>query len=77
MADLTADSVRARVIEVLRRVLGPEADLGRTRLELESLKMLEVVVGLENEFKISIPEDAPLGRITSSVDGIVEYLAKL
>ena len=69
--------IKDRVMEILRRVLGSEADLERTRLNLESLKMLEVVVAIENEFGISIPEDAPLGRITNSVDNIVEYLQKL
>jgi len=64
-------------VQILRRVLGPEADLERTRLNLESLKMLEVVVALENEFGVSIPEDAPLGRITASVDNIVAYLENL
>jgi acyl carrier protein len=72
-----AERTRDRVIELLRRVLGPEADLERTRLNLESLKMLEVVVLLENEFGISIPEDAPLGRIMGSVNNIVGYLEKL
>jgi acyl carrier protein len=72
-----AERTRDRVIELLRRVLGPEADLERTRLNLESLKMLEVVVLLENEFGISIPEDAPLGHIMGSVNNIVGYLEKL
>ena len=70
-------SIRERVIEILRRVLGPGVDLDDTRLELESLKMLEVVVTLENEFQVSIPEDAPLARITSSVNNLVTYLDKL
>jgi acyl carrier protein len=69
-------ATRERVVQILRRVLGPNADLERTRLNLESLKMLEVIVALENEFQISIPEDAPLGRITASVDNIVGYLEK-
>ena len=72
-----SESVRERVIEVLRRVLGPEADLDDTHFELESLKMLEVVVTLENEFQVSIPEDVPLARITSSVNNLVAYLDKL
>jgi acyl carrier protein len=72
-----AEAIRDRVVEILRRVLGPEADLERTRLNLESLKMLEVVVAIENEFGISIPEDAPLGRITSSVNDICDYLERL
>ncbi|HEY1372343.1 MAG TPA: acyl carrier protein [Candidatus Binatia bacterium] len=72
-----AATTRERVVQILRRVLGPEADLERTRLNLESLKMLEVVVAVENEFGVSIPEDAPLGRITGSVDNLVAYLEKL
>ena len=72
-----SEDVKERVVEILRRVLGPEADLARTRLHLQSLKMLEVVVALETEFGISIPEDAPLGRITGSVNDIVDYLRTL
>jgi acyl carrier protein len=71
-----AATMRERVVLILRRVLGPEADLERTRLNLESLKMLEVVVAVENEFGVSIPEDAPLGRITGSVENLVAYLEK-
>jgi acyl carrier protein len=69
--------MRERVIETLQKILGPEVDLDDTRLELASLRMLEVVVALENEFGAHIPEDAPLARITSSVDNIVAYLSKL
>ena len=72
-----AESTRERVVEILRRVLGPEADLENTKLELESLKMLEVIVALENEFAVSIPEDAPLAKITSSVNEIVRFVKKL
>ena len=72
-----SESTREKVIQVLRRVLGPDADLENMHLEFESLKMLEVVVSLENEFEVSIPEDAPLARITSSVDRIVSYLNNL
>lgn len=71
-----AEATKDRVIEILRRVLGPDADLERTQLNLESLKMLEVVVAIENEFGMSIPEDAPLGRIMASVKKIVDYLEK-
>jgi acyl carrier protein len=72
-----SESTRERVKDVLRRALGPEADLEDTKLELESLKMLEVVVALENEFAVSIPEDAPLAKITSSVNEIVRFLEKI
>ena len=71
------ENLRDRVVQILRRVLGTDVDLNRTRLNLESIKMLEVVVALENEFGISIPEDAPLGRITRSADDIVTYLKKI
>jgi acyl carrier protein len=70
-------SMRKRVIETLQKILGPEVDVDDIRLELESLKRLEIVVALENEFGAHIPEDAPLARITSSVDSIVAYLRKL
>jgi acyl carrier protein len=72
-----SEDVRGRVVQILRRVLGPDVNLNQMRLNLESLKMLEVVVALENEFGISIPEDAPLGRITRSADDIVAYLKKI
>ncbi|HTM07352.1 MAG TPA: acyl carrier protein [Verrucomicrobiae bacterium] len=72
-----SEDVRDRVVQILRRVLGPDVNLNQMRLNLESLKMLEVVVALENEFGISIPEDAPLGRITRSADDIVAYLKKI
>jgi len=68
--------MRGRVVEILRKILGPEVDLEKTHLELASLRMLEVVVALENEFGVHIPEDAPLARITASVDNIVVYLSK-
>jgi acyl carrier protein len=72
-----SSATKEEVIDILRRALGPDADLADTHLELESLKMLEVVVALETEFGVSIPEDAPLARITASVDDIVAYLKKL
>ena len=57
-------------------MLGPEANVEATRLELSSLKMLELVVALEEEFGIEISDDAPLGNVTSSVDSIAKYLRK-
>jgi acyl carrier protein len=69
-----ADALRERVIGTIRRVLGPQANVEATRLELSSLKMLELVVALEEEFGIEISDDAPLGYITSSADSIAKYL---
>jgi acyl carrier protein len=71
------ESIKERVIQVFRRVLGPDADLANTRLDLESLKMLEIVVTLENEFALYIPEDAPVAEITASVDNSVRFLERL
>ena len=56
------------------RVLGPQYDGTENRLALTSLQMLELIVALEDEFEIHISEDAPLTRITSSIDAIVKYL---
>ena len=65
-----------KVREIVRRVLGPEVNVDETRLELTSLKMLELIVALEEEFDIHISEDAPLARITTSVKTMVAYLRK-
>jgi acyl carrier protein len=66
--------LREKVVETIMRVLGERHDRNQRDLELTSLQMLEVIVALEDEFSIHIPEDAPLARITSSVDAIVKYL---
>lgn len=58
--------VAERVNQVLRLQLGEGFDWdGRTKLmgfgeglELDSLDMVELIMGLENEFKIEIPDDA-------------------
>jgi len=71
------DDTEKRLIAVLRRVVGPKVNLTRTRLGLESMKMLEVVIGVENEFEITFPEDAPLGKITASLLNLKKYVKKL
>ncbi len=63
-----------QVVQTIERVLGQEFDPRQRRLELSSLKMLELIVALEDEFSVHISEDAPLVRITSSVTSIVKYL---
>jgi len=68
------DDLRERIVAAIQRVLGPEVNLEATRLELSSLKMLELVVALEEEFGIEISDDAPLAHVTSSVDSIAKYL---
>lgn len=71
------DETEKRLIRVLRRVIGPKADLARTKLGLESMKMLEVVIAVENEFEITFPEDAPLGKVTASLRSLKQYVKKL
>lgn len=70
---VTKESVEA----VFRQVLGPEYDSEQSQLRLQSLKMLELVVAIENEFAVSIPEDAPIAKITASVQNVVDYLNRL
>lgn len=69
-----AESTRERVLKAVESALGLEVNVDETNLELDSLKMLELIVSLEQEFGIHIPEDAPIARITSSVDAIVVYV---
>ena len=61
-------------METIVRVLGDRYDPDQQRLELTSLQMLELIVALEDEFEIHISEDAPLSRVTSSIESIVRYL---
>ena len=71
------DDTQERLVAVLRRVVGPKVNLTRTRLGLESMKMLEVVIAVENEFEITFPEDAPLGKVTASLRDLKQYVKKL
>jgi acyl carrier protein len=72
--DNQTTALRERVVETTVRVLGEQYKPNLRDLELTSLQMLELIVALEDEFSIHISEDAPLARITSSVDAIVKYL---
>jgi acyl carrier protein len=67
-------ALRVKVVETIGRALGEQYNPNQRDLELTSLQMLELIVALEDEFSIHISEDAPLARITSSVDAIVKYL---
>lgn len=73
-ADNSGTRVRERVVETVQRILGEDYQPKMRGLELNSLKMLELIVALEEEFGIHISEDAPLAYITSSIDQIVEFL---
>ena len=73
----TDDDIEKRLIAVLRRVVGPHVNLTRTNLSLESMKMLEVVIAVENEFEVTFPEDAPLGKVTASLRNLTQYVNQL
>ena len=68
--------LRDRVINTVRQVLGSDVDINNTKLQLSSLKMLELIVAIETEFGIQISEDDPMAEITASVDSIVKHLER-
>lgn len=67
-------AVRDRVESLLREILGDDVNFNDMDLAMRSIKMLEVIVALEQEFDIHISEDAPLTEITNSLDNIVQYV---
>ena len=79
---MTKDKIRETVLRALGRV-APEADLSqikpdlriRDQLDIDSMDLLNFVIGLHKELKVDIPEaDYPK---LSTLDGCIEYLASL
>ena len=79
---MTKDEIKATVLRMLGQV-APEADLGalkpnlrlRDQLDIDSMDLLNFVIGLHKEFKVDIPEaDYPK---LATLDGCVEYFAAL
>ena len=79
---MTKDKIRETVLRALGRV-APEADLSqikpdlriRDQLDIDSMDLLNFVIGLHKELKVDIPEaDYPK---FATLDGCVEYLASL
>ena len=76
---MTRDEIRATVLRVLGDI-APEADLGalegavpfREQLDLDSMDLLNVAVGLHTALGIDIPE-ADYPRV-ATLDGCVAYL---
>ena len=76
---MTIDGVRATVLSVLGEI-APEADLGgvrgdvplREQLDLDSMDLLNFVVGLHTVLGVDIPE-GDYGRLTT-LDACVAYL---
>ncbi len=76
---MTRDEIRATVLRVLGEV-APEADLAslkpdiglREQLDVDSMDLLNFVIGLHNALNVEIPEtDYPK---LATLDGCVEYL---
>ena len=77
---MTKDEIREVVLRALGQI-APEADLSqlkpnlriRDQLDIDSMDLLNFVIGLHKEFKVEIPEsDYPS---LATLDGCVDYLA--
>jgi len=77
---MTLEEIRQTVLRTLGQI-APEADLSqikpnlriRDQLDIDSMDLLNFVIGLHKEFKLEIPEaDYPK---LATLDGCVEYLA--
>ncbi|MGA8013827.1 MAG: phosphopantetheine-binding protein [Candidatus Acidiferrales bacterium] len=77
---MTNDEIREVVLRALGQI-APEADLSqlkpnlriRDQLDIDSMDLLNFVIGLHKEFKVEIPEsDYPN---LATLDGCVDYLA--
>lgn len=78
---MTRDEIRDAVFRALTQV-APEADLSRIKpnlrirdqLDIDSMDLLNFVIGLHKEFKIDIPEaDYPQ---LATLDGCIGYISK-
>ena len=79
---MSKDEIRAAVLHALGEV-APEANLDRIKhtvsfreqLDLDSMDLLNFVIGLHHAFRVDIPEsDYPK---LATLEGCVEYLAPL
>jgi acyl carrier protein len=77
---MTKDEIREIVLHVLGQI-APEADMSqikpnrriRDQLDIDSMDLLNFVVGLHKELQVEIPE-ADYPKLTT-LDGCVDYLA--
>ena len=77
---MTNDEIRVTVLSVLGQI-APEADLSqlkpslriRDQLDIDSMDLLNFIIGLHKELKVDIPE-ADYPKLTT-LDGCTEYLA--
>ncbi len=77
---MTREKIRETTLRVLGRI-APEADLSqikptlriRDQLDIDSMDLLNFVIGLHKELKVEIPEaDYPK---LATLDGCIDYLA--
>jgi acyl carrier protein len=79
---MTKDEIRGTVLRVLGQI-APEADLSqlkphlriRDQLDIDSMDLLNFVIGLHKELKIDIPE-ADYPKLVT-LDGCIDYLASI
>jgi acyl carrier protein len=79
---MTRDEIRDGLFRALTQV-APEADVSRIRpnvrlrdqLDIDSMDLLNFVIGVHKEFKIEIPE-ADYPRLVT-LDGWIDYVAKM
>ena len=57
--------------------LGPDVALIGTGLALDSIVLLELVVGLENEFEIVLDEKTLRAEHFASISALVDYVASM
>jgi len=78
---MTRDEIRSGILRALTQV-APEVDPAsikpnlrlRDQLDIDSMDLLNFVIGVHKEFKIDIPEaDYPQ---LATLDGIIDYIAK-
>ncbi len=77
---MTRDEIRTAVVGVLRKI-APEVDLERLepdvplrdQIDLDSMDVLNVMVGLDAALHVSVPE-SDYSKLTT-LDGCVDYLA--
>lgn len=78
---MTADDIRANVLLMLGEVapevdptcIKPDVDF-RDQLDLDSMDLLNFVIGVDEQLGVDIPE-SDYGRL-STLDGFVAYLAE-
>ena len=79
---MTKDEIRGIVLRALGQI-APEADLSqlkphlriRDQLDVDSMDLLNLVIGLHKELQVDIPE-ADYAKL-ATLDGCVDYLASL